>query len=89
MVREIHDSLGHAFTVLIALLETELAEHATAGEEGLDRTRNMVNVARRGLAELRRVVYSPGAVRTNDRRDLLSALQSLVEASTPPESGWI
>lgn len=80
MAREIHDSLGHAFTVLIALLEADRAGLAPAGGEGSGRTGNMIAVARRGLSELRRVVSAQGTTPVGAHRDLANSLRSLAEA---------
>lgn len=77
MAREIHDGLGHCLTVVNVQLEAAELVLARDPEDARARIRRAREVAREGLAEVRRSV---GALRSSplDGRPLTEALAALV-----------
>lgn len=83
LAREIHDSLGHSLTVVSVQLEAAELVLERDAEDARARIRRARDLAREGLAEVRRSV---GALRSSplDGRPLPAAIESLVAGDGEP-----
>jgi signal transduction histidine kinase len=76
IAREMHDSVAHHLTVIVALSDGALAAVTRAPAEAADALRDVSSTAREALAEARRLL---GVLRADDRQELRQPLPVLAD----------
>jgi signal transduction histidine kinase len=76
IAREMHDSVAHHLTVIVALSDGALRAVSRAPDEAADAIRDVSGTARQALAETRRLL---GVLRTDDQEDPRQPLPGLAD----------
>lgn len=84
LAREIHDAVGHNFTVVGAQLDAAEALMRESPTQALDSIQKAQRSSREGLAEIRRSISTMRTAMAQNERTLVESLTSLIAAAERP-----